>query len=149
MQQAHHDIHFLAREIDDWLPKGIQSMINGCYDPRPLKRYYFIDEIVNQLHISEGLALRGPLSQFFSGIFLKKLDDAFLTSTQVYYLMNRSQELVRSYLHHFVIWWSTTVDIWRYEEILDSFIRACFDIKPAAIAAGLFRAPSYITEHLL
>jgi RNA-directed DNA polymerase len=33
-----------------------------------------------------GLALRGPLSQFFSGIFLKKLDDAFLNCTEVRYL---------------------------------------------------------------
>ncbi len=176
-----HEIHYLAREITDWLPQGIQSMIDGSYSPRHLKRYYFVDEMVDQLHISDrilqhillkqlkptfkhvmsencyhlygptgvkyatqrirqilqegqcnyvlrvdiksfyksiqhhkliqdikehyddpkvqamleniitnpietprgyknpghGLALRGPLSQFFSGIFLKKLDDAF------------------------------------------------------------------------
>src|SRR3990167_2430816 len=32
-----------------------------------------------------GIALRGPLSQFFSGIFLKKLDDAF-NNADVHYL---------------------------------------------------------------
>jgi RNA-directed DNA polymerase len=29
-----HDVHFLAREIDEWLPQGIQSLIDGTYDPR-------------------------------------------------------------------------------------------------------------------
>ena len=184
-----NEIHYLAREIDDWLPKAIQSMIGGNYTPRHLKRYYFSDEMVDQLHVSDrvmqhillkqlkptfkhvmskncyhlhgptgvkyatqrirqilqeekpqyilradirsyyksishfrlvrdikqyyddpkvqtmleniitnpietqrgyknpghGLALRGPLSQFFSGIFLKKLDDAFLNA-DVHYL---------------------------------------------------------------
>ncbi len=176
-----HEIHYLAREINDWLPQSIQSVIDGSYTPRHLKRFYFVDEMVDQLHVSDrilqhillkqlkptfkhvmskncyhlygptgvkyatqrirqilqegqcnyvlridiksfyksiqhhkliqdikehyddskvqtmleniitnpietprgyknpghGLALRGPLSQFFSGIFLKKLDDAF------------------------------------------------------------------------
>jgi RNA-directed DNA polymerase len=171
----------LAREIDDWLPQSVNSMIEGSYTPRHLKRCYFSDEMVDQLHISDrvlqhvllkqlkptfkhvmnhncyhlhgptgvkyatqcirqvlledkpnyvlradiksfyksikhhkliqdikqyyddpkvqamleniiinpietprgykypgnGIALRGPLSQFFSGIFLKRLDDAF------------------------------------------------------------------------
>ncbi|APF03575.1 TPA: hypothetical protein ACJ5DT_003081 [Legionella pneumophila] len=35
----------------------------------------------NPIH---GIALRGPLSQFFSGIYLKPLDDAFL-NTSVHY----------------------------------------------------------------
>lgn len=54
-QFAHHnhEIHFLAREIDDWLPKGIQSMMDGSYTPRHLKRYYFQDEMVDQLHLSD------------------------------------------------------------------------------------------------
>jgi RNA-directed DNA polymerase len=48
-----HEVHFLAREINDWLPKGIQSMMDGSYNPRHLKRYYFADEMVDQLHISD------------------------------------------------------------------------------------------------
>lgn len=48
-----HDIHFLAREMRQWLPEGVSSLINGCYDPRCLKRYYFSDERVDQLHISD------------------------------------------------------------------------------------------------
>lgn len=47
-----HDIHFLARD-QDWLPLGIQSLIDGNYEPRCLKRYYFTDEMVDQLHISD------------------------------------------------------------------------------------------------
>ena len=31
-----------------------------------------------------GITLRGPLSQFFSGIYLKPLDDAFLTMDVAY-----------------------------------------------------------------
>lgn len=47
-----HDIHFLARDMD-WLPVGVQSLIDGNYEPRCLKRYYFTDEMVDQLHISD------------------------------------------------------------------------------------------------
>jgi retron-type reverse transcriptase len=47
-----HDIHFLARDMD-WLPQGIQSLINGDYEPRCLKRYYFTDEMVDQLYIPD------------------------------------------------------------------------------------------------
>ena len=48
-----HDIHFLAREIDDWLPKGIQSLLDGTYTPRFLKRIYLPDEVLDQLHLSD------------------------------------------------------------------------------------------------
>ena len=48
-----HEIHFLAREINDWLPQGIQSIIDGNYWPRHLRRYHFSDETVDQLHISD------------------------------------------------------------------------------------------------
>lgn len=63
-----HEIHILAREIDDWLPKGIQSMIDGDYTPRHLKRYYFQDEMVDQLHISD---------RIFQHILLKQLKPTF------------------------------------------------------------------------
>jgi len=48
-----HDVHFMAREIDEWLPQGIQSLIDGTYDPRCLKRIYFPDEMVDQVHLSD------------------------------------------------------------------------------------------------
>ena len=63
-----HEIHFLAREIDEWLPTGIQSMIDGNYTPRHLKRYYFQDEMVDQLHISD---------RIFQNILLKQLKPTF------------------------------------------------------------------------
>ncbi len=192
-----HEIHFLAREINDWLPHGIQSMLDGSYNPRHLKRYYFVDDIVDLLHTTDrvlqhillkqlkptfkhvmskncyhlhgptgvkyatqrirqilreenphyvlrvdiksfyksiqhhkliqdikqyyddpkvqfmleniitnpietprgyknpghGLALRGPLSQFFSGIFLKKLDDAF-NNMDIHYLRYQDDIIV-------------------------------------------------------
>lgn len=39
-----HEGHFLKREINDWIPKGITSLIAGTYTPRPIKRY-FIDGV--------------------------------------------------------------------------------------------------------
>ena len=47
-----HEIHFMARDRQ-WLPEGIQSLVDGTYEPRCLKRYYFSDEMVDQLHISD------------------------------------------------------------------------------------------------
>lgn len=46
-----HEVHFLARELDDWLLQGIRSMIDGSYSPRHLKRYYFKEEMLDQLHL--------------------------------------------------------------------------------------------------
>ena len=68
--RAHHnhEIHFMAREMDEWLPKGIQSMLNGTYDPRCIKRYYFTDEVVDQLHLSD---------RIFQHILLKQLKPTF------------------------------------------------------------------------
>lgn len=48
-----HDIHLMARNISEWLTHGIQSIINGTYNPRFLKRYYFKDEMIDQLHLSD------------------------------------------------------------------------------------------------
>ena len=47
-----HEIHFVARD-KQWLPDGIQSLVDGTYEPRCLKRYYFSDEMVDQPHISD------------------------------------------------------------------------------------------------
>jgi len=33
-----HEIHFMAREINQWLLEGIQSLLSGSYTPRPLKQ---------------------------------------------------------------------------------------------------------------
>jgi RNA-directed DNA polymerase len=63
-----HEIHFLAREINEWLPQGIQSMIDGNYTPRHLKRFYFQDEMVDQLHVSD---------RIFQHILLKQLKPTF------------------------------------------------------------------------
>ncbi|STY26497.1 reverse transcriptase (RNA-dependent DNA polymerase) [Legionella taurinensis] len=177
-----HDIHFLARELDDWLVEGIHALIDGSYTPRFLKRCYFPDEMIDQLHLSDrilqhvllhqlkptfpfvmnpncyhlhgpsgvkyateqvkkvleekkpkyliradikshyhdpklnlmleriivnpietprgyknpdtGIALRGPLSQFFSALYLKPLDDAFNEMDVAYF---RYQDDILSY----------------------------------------------------
>ena len=48
-----HDVHFMARELNDWLGKGISALIEGSYTPRFLKHCYFKDEMVEQLHLSD------------------------------------------------------------------------------------------------
>ncbi|HHI9467087.1 TPA: hypothetical protein ACP9DH_002895 [Legionella anisa] len=48
-----HDVHLMARNISEWLTYGLQSIINGTYTPQFLKRYYFKDEMVDQLHLSD------------------------------------------------------------------------------------------------
>jgi RNA-directed DNA polymerase len=48
-----HDIHLLARELDTWLNEGVEALIHGKYNPRHLKRYYFVDEMVDQLHLTD------------------------------------------------------------------------------------------------
>ena len=50
---ANHEAHLMARNISDWLTQGVQSIINGTYTPRFLKRYYFKDEMIDQLHLSD------------------------------------------------------------------------------------------------
>lgn len=64
-----HEIHFMAREIDEWLPSGVQSIVDGSYSPRHLKRYYFSDEMVDQLHISD---------RIFQHLLLKQLKTTFV-----------------------------------------------------------------------
>lgn len=63
-----HEIHAMAREVDEWLSQGIQAIPEGTYDPRCLKRYYFSDEVVDQLHISD---------RIFQHILLKQLKPTF------------------------------------------------------------------------
>ncbi len=358
-----HEIHDLARGLGQWLPEGIQSLIAGTYTPRHLKRLYFTDETVDQLHPTDrvlqhillqqlkptfsrvisqncyhifgpngvklatqrirqilenkkpqffirvdvksyyrsvlhfkliedikkyyddpkvikmleeiirnpidtpkgcknpiqGLALRGPLSQFFSGLFLKKLDDAFDFNTVDYlrynddililcqtkrqfnrcrrklmeilkerhltlsrkkskmgslhsgfhflgvnYLGTQPQDInrvapsndgqfnsvensltfrgggrtrtehqengslcivphcrtlrnariqvqamicagfsahsIRTYLHQWATWWQNTASFWTVEELLNLFIKECWTLPLAAIAAGLLKA---------
>jgi retron-type reverse transcriptase len=48
--------------------KGIHSMVAGSYNPRCLKRYYFSDEVVDQLHLSD---------RIFQHILLKQLKPTF------------------------------------------------------------------------
>ena len=70
-----HDIHFMSREIDEWMPQGIKSLIEGSYSPRLLKRYYFSDEMVDQLHVSD---------RIFQHVLLKQLKPTFS------YVMNKN-----------------------------------------------------------
>ena len=64
-----HEVHFMARNISDWLTQGVQSIINGTYTPRFLKRHYFQDEVVDQLHLSD---------RILQNLLLKQLKPTFL-----------------------------------------------------------------------
>jgi RNA-directed DNA polymerase len=63
-----HELHFMAREIDEWLPQGLRSLTDGSYTPRFLKRHYFEDETVDQLH---------PSDRIFQHLLLKQLKPTF------------------------------------------------------------------------
>jgi hypothetical protein len=64
-----------------------------------------------------------------------------------------STKRIRRYLHHFLLWWANTTNIWNYEELIAWFCEASFDICPAVLAAGLLlqrvRASHSPTAHLL
>ena len=78
-----HDVHIMAREIDEWLPQGIQSLIDGTYDPRCLKRYYFEDEVVDHVHLSD---------RILQHLLLKQLKPTFkhVMNSNVYHLIGPS-----------------------------------------------------------
>ncbi len=63
-----HDIHFMTREVDDWLPIGIDALLQGTYDPRCLKRYYFTDEVIDHVHFTD---------RIFQHVLLKQLKPTF------------------------------------------------------------------------
>lgn len=63
-----HDVHDLGRSIKEWLPAGIKALQNGTYNPRPLKRLYFEDEVVDQLYLAD---------RVFQHILLKQLKATF------------------------------------------------------------------------
>jgi hypothetical protein len=44
---------------------------------------------------------------------------------------------IRKYLARWIQWWNETVDDWSKSQLIAWFCRACFDITPAAYAAGL------------
>jgi RNA-directed DNA polymerase len=58
-----HDVHLMARNISDWLTQGVQSLINGTYTPRFLKRHYFKDEMVDQLYLADRILQNLLLAQ--------------------------------------------------------------------------------------
>jgi hypothetical protein len=50
-----------------------------------------------------------------------------------------STKLIRRYLHQFLLWWTKTSGTWQYQELISWFVESCWDINPAAHAAGLLQ----------
>ena len=51
-----------------------------------------------------------------------------------------STKLIRRYLHQFLLWWTkTSAGTWAYQELISWFVESCWDITPAAHAAGLLQ----------
>jgi hypothetical protein len=46
---------------------------------------------------------------------------------------------IRSFLQNWAHWWATTSESWTLEALLDWFIVTCWEIKPAAVAAGVLQ----------
>lgn len=68
LAHPNHDVHLMARNLNDWLSVGVQSIINGTYTPRFLKRCYFKDEMIDQLHLSD---------RILQNVLLKQLKPTF------------------------------------------------------------------------
>ncbi|AOW55982.1 reverse transcriptase domain-containing protein [Legionella pneumophila] len=68
LAHPNHDVHLMARSINDWLSEDVQSIINGTYTSRFLKRYYFKDEMIDQLHLSD---------RILQNLLLKQLKPTF------------------------------------------------------------------------
>lgn len=93
-----------------------------------------------------GIALRGPLSQFFGGIFLKKLDDAF-DNMRVTYLRYQDDILVLCHTRRQLNRCRRRMT-WTYDELLDIFIQSCLDPRAAAIAYDLRRSSTGLSASL-
>jgi RNA-directed DNA polymerase len=74
-----HELHFMAREINEWLPTGVKSLVDGTYTPRHLKRICFPDEMIDQLY---------PSDRIFQHLLLKQLKPTFqhVMNTNCYHL---------------------------------------------------------------
>lgn len=68
LMHHNHGVHFLARQFDAWFISGVNALASGTYTPRHLKRRYFQDEVIDQLHLSD---------RIFQHILLKQLKTTF------------------------------------------------------------------------
>jgi hypothetical protein len=50
-----------------------------------------------------------------------------------------STKLIRRYPHQYLLWWTKTSGTWLYQELISWFVESCWDINPAAHAAGLLQ----------
>ena len=50
-----------------------------------------------------------------------------------------SPRRIRRYLHRWVLWWVSALQRWQHQELLEWFLDVCWDIVPAAYAAGLIQ----------
>jgi hypothetical protein len=46
---------------------------------------------------------------------------------------------IRIYLRLWALWWVRSSETWNYEDLLESFIEVCWDLKIAALAIGLLQ----------
>jgi len=58
-----HEIHYLNREVATWLPEGIHRLKTGSYDPLPLKRMVFPDDVVDHVSIPDRIMQNTILQQ--------------------------------------------------------------------------------------
>ena len=59
-----------------------------------------------------------------------------------------SAQRIRCYLHRWATWWVRTAQSWQYQDLLGWFLNVCWDITPAAYAAGLLhQSASKAADH--
>jgi RNA-directed DNA polymerase len=151
---SNHDVHFMARELNDgmgnWLDKGINALMDGTYTLRFLTCYYFEDAMVDQLHVSDRIVQH---------ILLKQLKPTFphVMNSNCYHLQGpsgvkiataRVKEVLKKNNPQYII----RAESWDYQELLTWFFNACWEHNPAAgFAAGLLlkakKLPIEISEY--
>ncbi|KTD42504.1 hypothetical protein [Legionella quateirensis] len=148
--QAHHnhDIHFLARELDDWLVEGVHALIDSRYTPRFLKRCYFPDEMIDQLHLSDRILQHVLLHQLKPTFHFDMNPNCYhlhrpsgvkYATEQVKWMVKDgvSPRRIISYLHRWCMWWVRTAAHWLYQDLFLWFLDSCRDEHVAAFAADL------------
>ena len=150
LSQANHDIHFLARSVDKWLPKAVQSLVNGTYCPQDLKRHYFEDDTVDSLHLTDRIAqniLLHEIKSTFSSVMsnhcyhLHGPHGVKLATDKVRFMLQSGFSALKTqtYLRQWTSWWVRTVEGWSYDQLLSLFIDACYEhnLNVASVADGL------------
>lgn len=121
-------------------------MVEGHYTPRHLRRIYFKDETIDQLHLSDRIfqhILPEPIRIAPHPRTMRKAREQIKQMVHDGF----SIQSIRRYLHRFVLWWVNTSDIWTYNELLILYQETCWDKRLATFALDLLKQRAVKKSH--